>query len=345
MKFSVAFVALISGSAALSFPPVSEAIARQNKERAVHARAERDAPNWVGTFPPVSEAIARQQAKRDVNAEAPKKREPPNWVGTFPPVSEAIARQQAKAKREAPVVEAAPKKKRSAPNWQAKAKREVPVVQVPKKREAPNWVGTFPPVSEAIARQQAKAKRDVPVVQVPKKREAPNWVGTFPPVSEAIARQHSKRQGSNTVTDDLLFVVDLPTFTARRNANDPADLIWDSDGCTSSPDNPLGFPFIPACNRHDFGYHNYRAQSRFTETNKQAIDDNFRDDLYFICGTERFSSICFGLADVYHAFVRAFGGDDATPGRRDEHAQHEYDLAVLRYERLVADAREAHQIE
>lgn len=86
------------------------------------------------------------------------------------------------------------------------------------------------------------------------------------------------RQGSTAVTDQLLFSITLPAFTARRNARDPPDLDWSSDGCSSSPDNPFGFPFTPACDRHDFGYRNYKRQSRFTESNRLRIDDNFKKE-------------------------------------------------------------------
>lgn len=80
------------------------------------------------------------------------------------------------------------------------------------------------------------------------------------------------------ITDELLFTLTLPQFTARRNAQNPSTLDWTSDGCTTSPDNPLGFPFVPACNRHDFGYNNYRAQTRFTESAKLKIDNNFKTE-------------------------------------------------------------------
>ncbi|KAF9766889.1 hypothetical protein IL306_000641 [Fusarium sp. DS 682] len=135
----------------------------------------------------------------------------------------------------------------------------------------------------------------------------------------------SKRQSLNTVTDQLLFSVTLPTFTSRRNARDPPTLDWTSDGCTSSPDNPFGFPFIPACNRHDFGYNNYRKQSRFTVSAKDRIDSNFKTE---------------GLADVYYAAVRAFGGGDATPGKRDEDLVKEYEEKVAIYNKLVEEAQE-----
>ncbi|KEY69297.1 hypothetical protein S7711_01747 [Stachybotrys chartarum IBT 7711] len=153
------------------------------------------------------------------------------------------------------------------------------------------------------------------------------------------------RQSLVQVTDELLFSVTLSAFTSRRNARNPNTVDWTSDGCTTSPDNPLGFPFVPACHRHDFGYHNYRAQSRFTESGKLRIDQNFRTDLYNQCATTSLNSVCRGLADVYYAAVRAFGGDDATPDRRDDSLIHEYELAVAEYERLVQEAKDAGLIE
>ena len=50
-----------------------------------------------------------------------------------------------------------------------------------------------------------------------------------------------KRQ--EAVTDQLLFQLSLPQFIARRDAQDPPELDWSSDSCSSSPDNPFGFPF------------------------------------------------------------------------------------------------------
>ncbi|CAI4217783.1 unnamed protein product [Parascedosporium putredinis] len=107
------------------------------------------------------------------------------------------------------------------------------------------------------------------------------------------------------------------------------------------PRQPLGFPFVPACNRHDFGYHNYRNQVRFTQSNRLKIDNNFKTDLYYQC--ESVSSLtrglCRALADVYYSAVRAFGGGDATPGKRDEDLVQAYQDAVAVYEELVAEAR------
>jgi Prokaryotic phospholipase A2 len=33
-----------------------------------------------------------------------------------------------------------------------------------------------------------------------------------------------------------------------------------------------------ACQRHDFGYRNFKAQNRFTAANKLRIDDKFRGE-------------------------------------------------------------------
>lgn len=88
----------------------------------------------------------------------------------------------------------------------------------------------------------------------------------------------SPRQNINTITDQYLFDISLPQFVTFRNARNPATLDWTSDGCSDSPDNPLGFNFEPACYRHDFGYTNYRAQSRFTKAAKASIDTNFKDE-------------------------------------------------------------------
>ncbi|MCJ1471238.1 hypothetical protein MMC07_009886, partial [Pseudocyphellaria aurata] len=109
-----------------------------------------------------------------------------------------------------------------------------------------------------------------------------------------------------TTTDILLFHTPMATFQARRAARDPPYLDWNSDGCTDAPDKPLGYNFLPSCQRHDFGYRNYKAQARFTEPNRKLIDDNFLKDLDNECG--KYSALkaaeCRGLADIYYDAVR-----------------------------------------
>ncbi|VUC34033.1 unnamed protein product [Clonostachys rosea] len=137
-------------------------------------------------------------------------------------------------------------------------------------------------------------------------------------------------RATEAVVDEIMFSITLPAFTTRRNAKNPSDVDWSSDGCTSSPDNPLGFKYEPACNRHDFGYQNFRLQSRFTKANKAKIDSNFLADLQYQCKSETFTSLCNALAQVYYAAVRAFGGDDAT--KRSEETE---DLVAIYEEKLA----------
>ncbi|KAL2127085.1 hypothetical protein VTI74DRAFT_11364 [Chaetomium olivicolor] len=151
-----------------------------------------------------------------------------------------------------------------------------------------------------------------------------------------------QRQTPSQITDQYLYSITLPAFTSRRNARDPPTLIWDSDGCSYSPDNPFGFPFTPACHRHDFGYRNYKAQNRFTDAGKLRIDNNFKNDLYYQCISVSAKGVCEALADVYYAAVRAFGGS-TQPGKRAEDQEElvrVYEEKVAIYNKLVSEAQE-----
>ena len=107
------------------------------------------------------------------------------------------------------------------------------------------------------------------------------------------------------VTDQYVFSTSLNNFQNVRAQQPYGDqLDWGSDGCSSSPDNPFGFNFVKACYRHDFGYRNYKRQSRFNETTRLTLDNNFKADLYVICDG---NWTCKRTADVYYAAVRQFG--------------------------------------
>lgn len=125
-----------------------------------------------------------------------------------------------------------------------------------------------------------------------------------------------------------------------------------------------GFPFDPACQRHDFGYRNYKAQNRFTDSGKLSIDNNFKDEyarpsnlpslvyiiavlltytsLYDQCAGESAQGACESLADVYYAAVRAFGreaaeGVEATSASEED--VKEYNARVTVYKYKVAEAQ------
>ncbi|MDX8033709.1 phospholipase [Lentzea sp. BCCO 10_0856] len=112
------------------------------------------------------------------------------------------------------------------------------------------------------------------------------------------------------VTDDYLYTKTIGQFTtARAQQPYPGQLDWSSDGCSYSPDNPFGFKFLPSCHRHDFGYRNYKRQSRWTEANRLRIDNNFKADMYRSCGS---NFACKWTADLYYKAVREFGGSASS---------------------------------
>ncbi|MFE4959371.1 phospholipase [Streptomyces sp. NPDC056653] len=83
---------------------------------------------------------------------------------------------------------------------------------------------------------------------------------------------------------------------------------WSTDYCTTSPDNPFGFPFQMSCARHDFGYRNYKAAGSF-DANKSRLDDAFYADLKRVCtaysGLKRTS--CEASAWTYYQAVDKLG--------------------------------------
>lgn len=91
---------------------------------------------------------------------------------------------------------------------------------------------------------------------------------------------------------------------------------WSTDYCTTSPDNPYGYPFALSCARHDFGYRNYKAAGQFA-ANKDRLDSAFYADLKRVCAAysgERRTE-CDSLATVYYEAVRILGLQDAEAGK------------------------------
>ncbi|MFR9675354.1 phospholipase [Streptomyces sp. TR06-5] len=83
---------------------------------------------------------------------------------------------------------------------------------------------------------------------------------------------------------------------------------WSTDKCSSSPDNPFGFPFENACIRHDFNYRNFKDEGLF-DPNKDRIDSAFYEDLKRVC--DQYSgatgSSCNATAWTYYQAVSIFG--------------------------------------
>ncbi|WP_225823410.1 phospholipase [Streptomyces naphthomycinicus] len=83
---------------------------------------------------------------------------------------------------------------------------------------------------------------------------------------------------------------------------------WSTDYCSSSPDNPFGFPFAVSCARHDFGYRNYKAAGTFS-ANKARLDSALYEDLKRVCATYTGATktTCDGTAWTYYQAVKALG--------------------------------------
>ncbi|CAL9660866.1 hypothetical protein SUDANB15_06970 [Streptomyces sp. enrichment culture] len=83
---------------------------------------------------------------------------------------------------------------------------------------------------------------------------------------------------------------------------------WTTDHCSSSPDNPFGFPFSTPCARHDFGYRNYKAMGTF-DADKARLDSAFYEDLKRVCANYggATKTACNSTAWTYYQAVRAFG--------------------------------------
>ncbi|MFF3562764.1 phospholipase [Streptomyces sp. NPDC002574] len=83
---------------------------------------------------------------------------------------------------------------------------------------------------------------------------------------------------------------------------------WSTDYCSTSPDNPFGFPFATSCARHDFGYRNYKAAGTFS-ANKSRLDSALYEDLKRVCAgySGATATACNGTAWTYYQAVKAFG--------------------------------------
>lgn len=83
---------------------------------------------------------------------------------------------------------------------------------------------------------------------------------------------------------------------------------WSTDYCSSSPDNPFGFPFSTSCARHDFAYRNYKAAGSF-DANKSRLDSALYEDLKRVCNaySGATKTACTSTAWTYYQAVKALG--------------------------------------
>lgn len=120
-------------------------------------------------------------------------------------------------------------------------------------------------------------------------------------------------------------------FAARSNqgAWSAYGFNWSTDYCSTSPDNPFGFPFSNSCVRHDFGYRNYKAIGTFS-ANKDRIDSAFYADLKRVCARYSWATAaaCNSLAWTYYQAVHVFGSIVVTQRDLDRVAAAHPQLAL-----------------
>ena len=93
--------------------------------------------------------------------------------------------------------------------------------------------------------------------------------------------------------------------------------IWTTDDCSAPGlgSTGLSYNFISPCQRHDFGYRNYKridtesGEKIWNAENKFATDDQFLEDTREHCSTRIFylKAQCLAWAQTYYYAVRAFG--------------------------------------
>lgn len=110
-------------------------------------------------------------------------------------------------------------------------------------------------------------------------------------------------------TDTWLFSKSMSAFRSAMSSKNPPYLFWPSpsaNACTLAPDHPWDFDFKQSCQRHDFGYKNYRDQKRFCEAGRKRIDDQFARDLRSYCASRSWwkKPLCYSTAETYVAMVR-----------------------------------------
>ena len=110
------------------------------------------------------------------------------------------------------------------------------------------------------------------------------------------------------------FDLDIATFTRQRFLlrRQYPTLDWTSDGCSAPIVGSQGrsFNFRSACNRHDFGYRNFKNLGLFNTSTLTLIDEQLHRDMNTYCDSQRrtFKVRCIAWSEIFYTMVRAAGG-------------------------------------
>jgi hypothetical protein len=110
------------------------------------------------------------------------------------------------------------------------------------------------------------------------------------------------------------FDLDITTFARQRFAlrRQYPTLDWSNDGCSAPIVGSEGrsFNFRAACDRHDFGYRNFKNLGLFDTSTRTLIDEQLHRDMNNYCDSQRrtFKVRCIAWSEIFYTMVRAAGG-------------------------------------
>ena len=141
-----------------------------------------------------------------------------------------------------------------------------------------------------------------------------------PEVFEAAGETRSWIEQRDLV--DAAIAADIDAFVAFKNDLTGHDqrLDYSDDGCSAPVTGSVSlyYDFRRACDRHDFGYRNYKRLGLFDER-KAEVDLIFNRDMLDSCD-EMFIAVrrhCRNMAFIYYQGVDKLGGHCDLPGKLD----------------------------
>ena len=135
----------------------------------------------------------------------------------------------------------------------------------------------------------------------------------LPPVALTSPQPHSVMSIIDAVRH-IEFDLDITSFARQRFSlrRQYPTLDWTTDGCSAPIVGSEGrsFNFRTACDRHDFGYRNFKNLGLFDTSTRTLIDEQLHRDMNRSCDSQRrtFKVRCIAWSEVFYTMVRADGG-------------------------------------
>ena len=135
----------------------------------------------------------------------------------------------------------------------------------------------------------------------------------LPPVALTSTQPHSVMSNIDAVRH-IEFDLDITSFARQRFSlrRQYPTLDWTTDGCSAPIVGSEGrsFNFRTACDRHDFGYRNFKNLGLFDTSTRTLIDEQLHRDMNKACDSQRrtFKVRCIAWSEVFYTMVRAAGG-------------------------------------